>query len=217
MSRLAAVALAAVLLSGCSGSEDTGTVTGADRTATPAVTEATLLAEEEPTEAAETGEAEDAGEARQAGQAGTSAPVLAKTEGPLQVFEGTAPPGVENAVSLVATPNGQVGTYLSDEEGFTLYRFDNDTTNPPASNCAGECAETWPRVLLNWPASVYVEGVDPELVSYIELENGDCQLTLNNWPVYYFANDREPGDVNGHGVGDVWFAIAPGGGKAQAS
>ncbi|MBB3036747.1 COG4315 family predicted lipoprotein [Hoyosella altamirensis] len=211
MSRLAAVALAAVLLSGCSGSGDTGAVTGADR---PAVTEASLVADEEPAEDAETGDTGDTGEA---GQASPSEPVLAKTEGPLQVFEGTAPAGAENAVSLISTPNGQIGTYLSDEEGFTLYRFDNDTTNPPASNCAGECAETWPRVLLNWPASVYVEGVDPDLVSYIELENGDCQLTLNNWPVYYFANDREPGDVNGHGVGDVWFAIAPGGGKAQAS
>lgn len=219
--RFAAAVFAVALLSGCSaggntaanGTPESGGVVAAAETVTEAA---------DSDEPADAGESEDASDGQTAtatpvSEASQGEPVLAKTEGPLQVFEGSAPAGAENAVSLIATPDDRIGTYVADHDGFTLYRFDRDTTNPPASNCSGECEETWPRVLLTWPASVYVEGVDPSIVSYIELENGDCQLTINNWPVYYFVNDRAAGDVNGQGIGDVWFAIAPTGGKAQAS
>ena len=27
------------------------------------------------------------------------------------------------------------------------------------------------------------------------------------WPLYYFANDSAPGDLNGQAVGDVWFVV----------
>lgn len=212
--RFAAVAFAAILLSGCSGESAS---TGSENTQVGEITAVAADVSEEPGESSDDSESANSTEKQAAERTEASAPVLARSEGPLQIFEGEAPSDARNAVALVATDDGRIGTYLADSEGFTLYRFDNDTTNPPASNCAGECAETWPRVLLTWPASVYVQGVDPSTVSYIELENGECQLTVNNWPVYYFANDRAPGDVNGHGVGDVWFAIAPTGGKAQAS
>ena len=32
-------------------------------------------------------------------------------------------------------------------------------------------------------------------------------MTYNGWPLYYFAADSAPGDVNGQGVNDVWYVL----------
>jgi predicted lipoprotein with Yx(FWY)xxD motif len=39
-------------------------------------------------------------------------------------------------------------------------------------------------------------------------DNGK-QVLYNNLPLYYFAGDKAPGDVNGQGVGGNWFAATP--------
>ena len=36
-------------------------------------------------------------------------------------------------------------------------------------------------------------------------------LKIGDWPLYTFAGDAAPGDVNGQGVGEVWYAVAPDG------
>jgi len=41
--------------------------------------------------------------------------------------------------------------------------------------------------------------------------DGEPQLTLNGWPLYYFAGDAAPGDTNGQGVGGVWWVLTPAG------
>ena len=37
-----------------------------------------------------------------------------------------------------------------------------------------------------------------------------------DWPLYRFAGDQAPGDVNGQGSGGVWFAMAPDGTLIEA-
>ena len=39
--------------------------------------------------------------------------------------------------------------------------------------------------------------------------DGSAQLAAGIWPLYRFAGDAAPGDVNGQGSGDVWFAASP--------
>jgi Secreted repeat of unknown function len=34
---------------------------------------------------------------------------------------------------------------------------------------------------------------------------------VGDWTLYYFAQDRAPGDLNGRGVGGVWWVVAPDG------
>src|SRR6476661_1695423 len=58
----------------------------------------------------------------------------------------TAAP-VEIGTVLSANSTDKLGTVVVDGQGYTLYRFDKDTAKPPASNCAGECAQKWPPVL----------------------------------------------------------------------
>ena len=42
-------------------------------------------------------------------------------------------------------------------------------------------------------------------------------MTYNDWPLYYFAQDSAPGDVNGQGVGDVWYLLSPDGEPIEES
>ncbi|WP_433522559.1 hypothetical protein ACQPZ2_36425 [Nocardia pseudovaccinii] len=142
------------------------------------------------------------------------APAVAKTQGWLKIYDGTAPTGTANAVQLRVTSNPTVGQYVSDGSGRSLYRFDKDTAAPSVSNCSGQCAVTWPPLTVTRDQVLYAAGVDPQLVGFIERADGTCQITIGGWPVYYFSKDTKPGDLLGQGVGGTWFAVAPNGGKA---
>ena len=43
----------------------------------------------------------------------------------------------------------------------------------------------------------------------ITREDGAQQTTFKGWPLYLFASDTAPGDVNGDGSGGVWFVAKP--------
>ena len=42
-------------------------------------------------------------------------------------------------------------------------------------------------------------------------------MTLDGHPLYYFAADETADDVNGQGVGDVWYVVSPEGEASRAS
>jgi len=53
----------------------------------------------------------------------------------------------------------------------------------------------------------------------LEREGGEVQVAAAGWPLYYFADDGNPGDVAGQGVNDVRWVLAPDGSpiKSDAS
>ena len=55
------------------------------------------------------------------------------------------------------------------------------------------------------------EGADTALIDVIERDDGSSQLTYNDQPLYYFAEDEGPGDVNGQAAGDAWYLVSPSG------
>ncbi len=57
-----------------------------------------------------------------------------------------SPAPVAPRASFSVAGNPELGDVLTDGSGLTLYRFDKDTANPPKSNCADDCATTWPPV-----------------------------------------------------------------------
>ncbi len=84
--------------------------------------------------------------------------------------------------------------------GRTLYVFDRD--HPwGASNCYEGCTETWPAFVARIGAAVTGE------LSVHTRTDGRMQWGWNGKPLYYFAGDREPGDVEGDGLGGVWHAV----------
>ena len=122
-------------------------------------------------------------------------------------------PAADGGVKLVAVNTAQLGPIVTDADGRTLYRFDKDTSNPSASNCAGACASKWPPATVQ--DKVSLNGVSSGLVGTVTRADGTKQLTLNGWPLYRFAGDTAAGQVNGQGVGGTWFASTPLGAKAQ--
>lgn len=114
---------------------------------------------------------------------------------------------------LAATNDPNLGTFVADGKGFTLYRFDKDTPKPPKSNCNGACADTWPAV----PAEGVLagKGIDKSLLGAVVRADGTRQLTLAGWPVYRYSKDKKAGDTNGKDVPN-WNPIAPDGKKARA-
>jgi predicted lipoprotein with Yx(FWY)xxD motif len=136
--------------------------------------------------------------------AGDAAPGDVNGQGVGEVWYVVGPTGVP--ASLVNTRETSAGPIVVDAQGMTLYAFLNDTEGE--STCTGEC-------LANWPAAVVGEQdtsvLDAALWSTVENPEAGAMLKLGDWPLYTFAGDAAPGDVNGQGIGEVWFAVAPDG------
>jgi predicted lipoprotein with Yx(FWY)xxD motif len=110
----------------------------------------------------------------------------------------------ENTASLKLLENEKVGEYLADSQGMTLYYFKKDESGK--SNCSGECLKNWPP-LAETDFEV-PDGLDKKDFGTITREDtGAEQVTYKGFPLYYFVNDKNEGDVNGQGVKDVWFVI----------
>lgn len=109
-----------------------------------------------------------------------------------------------------------LGAVVTDADGKTLYRFDKDLSQPPTSNCDGECATAWPPVLAG-VATPMLQGIQESQVGTVTRKDGGKQLTLNGWPLYQFSGDKALGDANGQGANGTWFAIAPDGSKITAA
>lgn len=121
-------------------------------------------------------------------------------------------------VPLVVMKVGNLGQIVTDRNGMTLYRFDKDQAKPePKSNCDGECAAKWPPLLVPDGATFELNGVDKAAVGTVTRSDGAKQVTIGNWPVYLFAGDKKSCDINGQGVGGVWFAVKATGAKALAA
>ncbi|MFE7810264.1 SCO0930 family lipoprotein [Streptomyces sp. NPDC057430] len=121
----------------------------------------------------------------------------------------------EPAGQMAVASTKQLGKVVTDSEGFTLYRFDKDSASPPKATCEGDCAKAWPVVSAEGAKAP--AGVDASLLGEVTRADGSKQLTLGGWPMYRYAKDTKPGDVNGQGVGGTWFASAPDGKKASAA
>ncbi|MFI9169059.1 SCO0930 family lipoprotein [Streptomyces lincolnensis] len=145
---------------------------------------------------------------------GTSAGAGAGAGGEAQ-SSSTTGPQTSGAGQLNVSANEELGSVLTDSKGLTLYRFDQDTAEPPKSNCDGDCATAWPPV----PAddATAGAGIDKGKLGEVTRADGTKQLTIGGWPAYRYAKDTKAGDVAGQGVGGKWYALAPDGKKAKAS
>lgn len=119
--------------------------------------------------------------------------------------------GEEAAATTLTTSTTDLGTFLVDGEGNTLYIFLPD--NQGDSTCYDACADNWPPLVGEVTAGM---GVDEMLLGTTTRKGsayqpGPVQITYNGWPLYYFAGDSAPGDTNGQGVKDVWYVIDPAG------
>jgi predicted lipoprotein with Yx(FWY)xxD motif len=107
----------------------------------------------------------------------------------------------------VATASTSLGTVLVDGAGKTLYTWDRDTG--PASTCVGNCAATWPPLVLPTGVSTPIAGPGVSLLTVAPRPDDATKMQVN-WdgkPLYYYAADTAPGDVKGDGVGGTWHVV----------
>jgi predicted lipoprotein with Yx(FWY)xxD motif len=118
-------------------------------------------------------------------------------------------------IVLSSNSTAKLGTVVIDGLGFTLYRFDEDSANPPTSTCTDACTQTWQPVIYTDP--VTLEGVEQGEVGKLARADGQQQVTIGGWPVYRYLPEPQPGATEGHGSDGAWFAITPDGKKATAN
>ena len=94
------------------------------------------------------------------------------------------------------------GNHRIDAEGMTLYTFDNDAQGK--SNCNGGCAAAWP------PAAVATDATAEGEFTLVTRDDGTRQWAHKGRPLYRFAGDAKPGEINGDNQGNVWHAVKTG-------
>jgi len=119
------------------------------------------------------------------------------------------------AGEMIQTGSSSLGTMLTDGAGKTVYYWEHDTGT--SSTCYGACAGVWPPVLTTG-APVAGSGIQASLLGTTTRTDGKVQVTYNGHPLYYFAGDSKPGDINGeesNNFGAKWYILSPAGKKIE--
>ena len=138
---------------------------------------------------------------------------VAPTSPPATSTPATAAPTGAGAGAGGATVNatsvGSAGTILVDgASGKTLYVFAKDTKDSGTSACTGACIAKWPALTVAaGGAPTGGSGVTGKLATITRPDDGTLQVTYNGLPLYFFANDKAAGDLNG--VYENWMTVAP--------
>lgn len=91
---------------------------------------------------------------------------------------------------------------LTDAKGMTLYTWDKDK-EANKSACEGMC-------IMNWPAfKAAANDKDVGDWKVIARSDGSKQIAYKGKPLYYFSNDKAPGEQAGEGKGMVWHVAKP--------
>lgn len=127
----------------------------------------------------------------------------------------TTAPSSNHEVSALKTASTPLGDVVTDGNGMTLYMFMKDTKGTTKSACSGQCMTAWPAALMgsSAPKASGITGA----VGSIAAAGGGKQVTLNGWPLYYFAQDKAAGDVLGQGVGNIWWVLGTNGNPITGS
>ena len=112
----------------------------------------------------------------------------------------------DDATIDISTVSNDLGTYLVDSAGATLYYFVPDA--PGLSVCAGDCLTAWPALLVGDFEFPFGDDSVTGTLSFTVRDDDTRQATYRGRPLYYFAGDQAAGDTNGQGVNDVWFVAA---------
>ena len=129
----------------------------------------------------------------------------AASPSPSPAIRAVSPSPSPGATTIQVRDHPQLGRFLTDGAGKTLYQFARDTRD--TSNCTGECAQNWPP----FTAPTGPLAAPPTVTGTLGTLNrpdGTRQVSYNGLPLYYFARDVNPGDTNGANVAN-WSVVKP--------
>jgi predicted lipoprotein with Yx(FWY)xxD motif len=94
------------------------------------------------------------------------------------------------------------GKVLVDAKGMTLYTLDRDTA-PGKSTCNGQCATNWPPLMVSGDAKASGNW------TIVTRDDGSKQWAYKGKPLYFWKDDKKPGDVEGDNRNNVWHVALP--------
>ncbi|MCV7266982.1 COG4315 family predicted lipoprotein [Mycolicibacterium doricum] len=153
------------------------------------------------------------------GDGGTSGVHETTTPPPAAAFEHdaqTPPPSTDRILPtgpkwLETDEIDGLGTFVVDGTGRAVYASSADTANE--STCRGSCADTWLPLLASGDPAGGI-GIQVSAARTVPRPDGSAQVAYQGHPLYWYAGDKGPGTIEGHGVnlfGAEWFLITPDG------
>jgi predicted lipoprotein with Yx(FWY)xxD motif len=124
--------------------------------------------------------------------------------GALAAGAAVASTNTSSSILLRAT---KVGRVLVAANGRTLYLFTADKSKK--STCYGQCASYWPPLIARKPT--VGAGLQASLLGTTKRRDGKLQVTYGGHPLYFFAQDKKAGDVNGQAFvhfGGTWWVVS---------
>jgi len=121
------------------------------------------------------------------------------------------PPADVTARSTVTIASTSLGKILVDAQGRSLYLFKKDAGSKSA--CNGACAASWPPLIAHGKPTAG-GGAQASMLGTVRRDDGTMQVTYSGHPLYLFAGDQQPGQVNGQGstaFGAPWLALSASG------
>jgi len=122
-------------------------------------------------------------------------------------------PAAATATATVKVHKSRYGRILVDGQGRTLYLFTRDRGGK--SRCYGACAQVWPPFLAGADATPQAAGgADAAKLGTAARRGGTTQVTYAGHPLYYYVNDRKPGQILCQDVaefGGTWLVVTPAG------
>jgi len=132
------------------------------------------------------------------GAYGTSTP-----DSSMSASSGAMGDGMQTAALKVERTS--VGMVLAGSKGLTLYYYTADKPGSGKSVCTGGCATAWPP--LTAPVKAPMGAKMPGPIGMITRAGGARQVTINGYPIYYYAEDMAPGQAKGNGAEGKWHVI----------
>ena len=87
-------------------------------------------------------------------------------------------------------------------------------SRPGAATSGLKCAKYWPPLIGAKPT--VGTGLKASLVGTTKRKSGKLQVTYGGHPLYFFAQDKKAGDLNGQGFvhfGGSWWVVSAAGKK----
>ncbi len=117
----------------------------------------------------------------------------------------SAPTPTSSSYTVNVASKVDIGNYLVDGKGMTLYYFTKDA--PGKSNASA-------AVIANWPIFYTANIIVPSSLNTADFgtitgTGGAMQTAYKGWPLYYYIKDQAAGDTMGQGINNVWFVIDP--------
>jgi predicted lipoprotein with Yx(FWY)xxD motif len=120
-----------------------------------------------------------------------------------------SPAGAATTGTVITTHSGSAGSFLTDGSGRAVYLWTKDSMDKSAAS--GAVVGVWPPVLAKGTLTAS-GGAKAGDLGTITGFGGSKQVTYDGHPLYYFAGDSGPGQVNGQGsdgFGAKWWLVAP--------